>query len=67
LPSQQHRLGNNAELFSRKISNPNITPEHFTNIYEGRRIGLEIVSGSYAQTACGVFDNFWKQAKLERR
>jgi hypothetical protein len=34
------------------------------NVYEGRSIGLEIISKSYAQTARSVFENFWKQAKL---
>ncbi len=32
------------------------------NVYEGRRIGLEVVSKTYAQTARSIFDAFWGQA-----
>jgi hypothetical protein len=30
------------------------------NVYEGRRMGLEINSKTYAQTLRGVFNHFWK-------
>lgn len=92
-----------ANYYVREITNPGITPQHFTdnrlyldkyyrlgviprevlpinhltviyndtvaiyNVYEGRRIGIEIVSRSYAQTARGIFENFWKLATREPR
>lgn len=98
--AEKHRqLITEAGYLVREISNPGVTPKHFTdnqlfldkhcelavierdilpinhltvvyndtvaiyNVYEGRRIGLEIVSRSYAQTARSVFNNFWKLAK----